>query len=169
MDQAALTAALAGDCERLIGPAFHGYLEATSFVNQTSPNVRRLRPADDAAVELFRKECSVVEWENSGLAKADFWRHGCFQGKTVTAVAGYQPWGDSAGGPCVLTHPAFRGGGRGSAVTSAVVADALSNGKLVLYQTLESNEAAVRIALRLGYLRYGNHIAVRLKRDAPEA
>jgi hypothetical protein len=52
-------------------------------------------------------------------------------------------------------------------VTSAVVAAALASGKLLLYQTLESNEPSVRIALSLGYERYANHLAVRLLNDAP--
>jgi hypothetical protein len=52
-------------------------------------------------------------------------------------------------------------------VTSAVVSEALANSKLLLFQTLESNEAAVRVAFALGFERYANHVAVRLKRDAP--
>lgn len=45
--------------------------------------------------------------------------------------------------------------------------EALANGELLPYQTLESNRAAVGLALSLGYERYANHLAVRLKRDAP--
>lgn len=48
------------------------------------------------------------------------------------------------------------------------VAEALANGKLLLYQTLESNHLAVRIALSLGFDRYANHLAVRLNREARE-
>lgn len=44
----------------------------------------------------------------------------------------------------------------------------VAHGKLLLYQTLESNEPAVRIALSLGCERYATHLAVRLKRDAPD-
>jgi hypothetical protein len=52
-------------------------------------------------------------------------------------------------------------------VTSAVVDQALRMGKLLLYQTLEANHGAVRIALRLGYQQYARHVAVRLTKDAP--
>jgi hypothetical protein len=44
----------------------------------------------------------------------------------------------------------------------AVCADALENGKLVIYQTLQENERAVGIARRLGFSFYASHIAVRL-------
>lgn len=68
----------------------------------------------------------------------------------------------------MLTHPEFRGRGCGAAVVRAVVADALSVGKLLLYQTLEANHAAVRLAFSLGYERFASHVAVRLKSEAPE-
>lgn len=52
-------------------------------------------------------------------------------------------------------------------VVSSVVAAALAEGKLLLYQTLEANRSAVRIALSLGYGQYARHVAVRLKRESP--
>jgi GNAT superfamily N-acetyltransferase len=168
MDRASLAEALGADFERSIGPAFQGCLEADRFAGRAAPSVRRLVPADGEAVDLFRIDCGTGDWDSSGLARAERWRHASFEGEKITAIGGYRSWSDDAGDPCVLTHPEFRGGGRGAAVTSAVVADALSSGKLLLYQTLESNEAAVRIALSLGYVRYGSHVAVRLKREAPE-
>lgn len=50
---------------------------------------------------------------------------------------------------------------------STVVNQALQEGKLLLYQTLEANRGAVRIALKLGYEQYGRHLAVRLKGETP--
>jgi GNAT superfamily N-acetyltransferase len=168
MEQSSLAEALGADFERSVGPAFQGCLEAERFVNRAGPPVRKLTLEDADAVERFRTECGTADWGQSGLDEAQAWRHAYFEGTNVTAMAGYRAKRDDAGDPCILTHPTFRGGGRGAAVASAVVADALSNGKLMLYQTLESNEAAVRLALTLGYERYANHVAVRLKREAPE-
>jgi len=74
-------------------------------------------------------------------------------------MAGYRPWGDHAGDPCVLTHPEFRGRGYGTAVVSSVVAEALEEGKLLLYQTLEANRGAVQLAVNLGYEQYARHVA----------
>lgn len=168
MHPASLAEAFGADVERSIGPAFQGCLVADQFTRWASPDVRPLVPADDEAVDLFRTECGG-EWHDSGLAKAALWRYAYFQGDKITAMAGYRAWREDAGDPCLLTHPEFRGGGRGVAVGSAVVAMASSSDKLLLYQTLESNVAAVRIALSLGFERYGNHVAVRLRREAPEA
>jgi len=168
MDQTSLAEALGADFERSIGPAFQGCLEPASFTKRPAPQVRALVPADVDAVETFHRECGTSDWGSSGLDDARSWRHAYFDHEKITAMAGYRSRNEEAGDPCILTHLKFRGGGRGAAVANAVVADALSNGKLLLYQTLESNEAAVRTAFSLGYQRYANHIAVRLKREAYE-
>ena len=65
-------------------------------------------------------------------------------------MAGYRPWTDIAGDPCVLTHPGFQGRGYGTAAVSAVVEQGLKEGRLRLYQTLEANRGAVKIALISG-------------------
>jgi hypothetical protein len=44
--------------------------------------------------------------------------------------------------------------------------EALSAGRLVLYQTLVSNGPAVSLALRLGFEQYATLLAVRLVSDA---
>ena len=157
--------ALADDFEQTIGPAFQGRLESANF--KPAPN-QAVRPVDEdsdgSALHEFRMRCGP-EWNMPD--KATFWRHAYFDEGRIVALAGYRNWSDHAGDPCVITQPDARGRGRGTAVTSAVVAQALAHGKLLLYQTLESNEPAMRIALSLGYERYANHLAVRLKRDAP--
>lgn len=167
MDQASLADVLGADFERAIGPAFQGCLEPSRLLNRVTPQVRSVKAADADAVELFRLECGAADWETSGLTKAELWQ-AYFDDDRITAIAGYRPWREYAGDPCVLTHPKFRSGGRGTAVTRAVVAEALANDKLLLYQTLEANQAAVRLALASGYERYANHVAVRLKREAPD-
>lgn len=157
--------ALPHDFEEAIGPAFQGCLDPAKFKRKPNSSVRPIDAADGLAVEKFRTACGP-DWnmpENAG-----HWRHAYFEDGIITAMAGYRSWSDNAGDPCVTTRPDARSGGRGAAVTSAVVAEALANGKLLLYQTLESNEPAVRIALSLGYDRYANHLAVRLSRDLPD-
>jgi predicted GNAT family acetyltransferase len=109
-----------------------------------------------------------LAWETSGIDEARVWQHAYFEGDKITAMAGYRARSDEAGDPCIVTHPEFRGQGRGTAVAGAVVCDALAQSKLLLYQTLESNSSAVRIAFALGYERYATHIAVRLKGDSPD-
>jgi len=149
--------------ERVIGPAFQGSLNSENFKPKPNSSVRQISDADDRAVEEFRTACGA-DWNMPD--NADLWQHAYFEDDVITALAGYRSWSDSAGDPCVITRPDSRSGGHGAAVTSAVIAKALANGKLLLYQTLESNEPAVRIALSLGYERYANHIAIRLTNES---
>lgn len=162
----ALAEVLGADFERSIGPAFQGCLEPHRFVHRAEPLVQKLSSAPPNVIDRFRSECGTRAWDESGLATAELWRYACFEGAQITALAGYRRLRGCAGGPCVLTHPDFRGQGRGAAVAAAVVADALANAELLLYQTLESNQAAIKLARGLGYERYGSHVAVRLKPDA---
>lgn len=156
--------ALPADIERAVGPAFQGCLEPAKFKHKPNVSVRPICAADGVAVEAFRGACGA-DWNMPG--NAELFRHASFEEGGITALAAYRSWSDSAGDPCVITRPDARSLGLGAAVASAVVAEAMANGKLLLYQTLESNEAAVRLALSLGYERYANHLAVRLTRDFP--
>jgi hypothetical protein len=157
---------LSGDFQRAVGPAFQGCLDPANFDLRPNPAVRPVSDADELAVDEFRAACST-EWNMPD--EATLWRHAYFENGVITSMAGYRSWSDGAGDPCVITRPGARSGGRGAAVTSAVVAAALANDKLLLYQTLESNHAAVRLALSLGFDRYANHLAVRLCRDSPDS
>jgi len=158
--------ALPHDFDRAIGPAFQGCLDPARFECKRNSSVRAIGDTDRGAVEEFRTLCTL-DWNDGGLDKAGLWKHAYFEDGRITAMAGYRGWTDDAGDPCVLTRLDARSRGCGAAVTAAVVAEALANGKLLLYQTLESNQPAVRIALALGYERYANHLAVRLSREVP--
>ena len=63
----------------------------------------------------------------------------------------------------VFTAPEFRGRGIGRAVASACASRATDRRPLVLWQTLESNVASVRLAESIGFARAGNHLALRLE------
>jgi len=160
--------ALPHDFERSIGPAFQGCLDPRKFEHRPHHAVRRVDDSDGAALDEFRAACDA-DWSDGGLDRAPLWRHAYFEEGRMSALAGYRAWKEHAGDPCILTRSDVRSGGRGAAVTAAVVAQALAHDKLLLYQTLESNQAAVRLAFSLGYERYANHLAIRLKREAPEA
>lgn len=153
--------ALAHDFDRAVGPAFQGCLDPARFAHRPNASVRAVGDADGPALEALRAACP--DWNLP--AEAEHWRHAYVEGGRITALAGYRSWSNDAGDPCVITHPDARSGGRGVAVTSQVVAEALAAGKLLLYQTLESNEPAVRIARALGFERYASHLAVRLLRE----
>ena len=168
MDESVLRDVFGSDFDRLVGPAYQGCLLPERFRPHASAQVRFLGPDDTAVVEAFRVECGEDAWEYAGFGTATVYSAAIHEGNRIVSLAGYnRVWRDEAGGPCILTHRAYRGRGWATATTSAVVGRALEEGRLLLYQTLEANTAAVQIAQRLGYDQYARHVAVRLKADTP--
>lgn len=167
LDANAVAASLGEDCDRCIGPAFQGCVDPKSFRGRASPGVRAALASDRGAIERFRRRCGDDAWSVSGLDDAGMLRSVYPEGAEITAMAGLRGKANKTGDLCVLTDPRHQGEGRGTAVVSAVTRDALASGYLVLYQTLEANRAAVRLAMSIGVARYGVHLAVRLKHDVP--
>jgi RimJ/RimL family protein N-acetyltransferase len=73
-----------------------------------------------------------------------------------------KPWGERLLHVGILTHPAYRGRGYGTAVVSAMTTYGLTAGALVQYRALAANVASVAIAQALGFGRFGQTLAVRL-------
>jgi RimJ/RimL family protein N-acetyltransferase len=168
MEESVLREVFGSAFDRLVGPAYQGSLRPDLFRPYVAPHVRFLAPDDAALVEAFRVECGQEAWEYAGFHEATSYLAAIQEGDRIVSLAGYnRVWRDEAGGPCILTHLAYRGRGWATATTSAVVARALQEDKILLYQTLETNTASVRIAGRLGYERYARHVAVRLKAEPP--
>lgn len=164
---AAVSRLFGAELQRSVGPAFHGALTAAAFRPSHTVGVRPIGESDAEALLQFRAECALEQWNDAALDDATLFRAAHFQDDRITALAGFRPWSQTAGDPCVLTHPDYRGRGLAKRVVSAVVAEALAAERVLLYQTLESNPAAVRLALGLGYSRYANHLAVRLSSERP--
>ncbi len=168
MDESVLRGVFGSDFDRVVGPAYQGYLLPDLFRPYVAPHVRFLGSDDTALVEAFRVECGQDAWEYAGFDEATSCLAAIREGDRIVSLAGYnQVWRDEVGGPCILTHRAYRGRGCATATTSAVVGRALQEGKVLLYQTLETNTASIRIARRLGYEQYARHVAVRLKAETP--
>jgi len=165
--EATLDRLFGASVDRVIGPAFQGALQASEFRELASGSVRAVDAEDAQAVADFRAACGTEDWEAGGLDRAPRYRAAHFENGAITAMAGFRVKSRGAGDPCVLTHPQHRGVGLGKQVVSAVVAAALADDHLLLYQTLEANLASVRLAFALGYVRHANHLAVRLTSDSP--
>jgi hypothetical protein len=153
--------------DRTIGPTFQGAIEARHFRPFRSAHTRILVDTDANAVADFRDACSVDDLSASALDKASLFRSGYFDGGRIVSLAGFRPWSSAVGDLCVLTVPDRRGQGCAKAAVSSVLAAAIADDRVPIYQTLEANAPAVRIALALGYARYSSRIAVRLTTDGP--
>lgn len=151
--------AVFGDAfDRSVGPTWLGWLPPDEF---RPAHDEAVRPASPAELQALREASPPEAWEDADLHEEGafgYFEPGEFEEGEIQAAASMTSWGDAVVGPGVLS----RRPGCGKAVVSAVCADALENGKLVIYQTLRENERAVGIARRLGFSFYASHIAVRL-------
>jgi len=150
--------------QRVIGPAYHGYLAPGAFRPYAATGVRILTSDDDAAITRLREACSETAWSHAGIEperetpRFGVWLEGC-----LASIAQNEVLAPGAVSPGVVTHPYFRGRGCGKAAVSAVAADALARGELVLYQTLLSNAPAMAVAAALGFQAFGTHVAIRFR------
>lgn len=160
--EASIRALLGPRIERIIGPAYQGYVERPQFRSASHPRVRALSRADQAALQQLADACEVEAWEHAGIAFDEPHVFGCFVNDHMVAAARYRPAWQEAATIGVVTHPAYRGHGYGRAVVSAATANGLEAGFIVLYQTLLNNAPSVALATGLGYQPYATHLAVRL-------
>lgn len=121
--------------------------------------LRRLSEADVPAIEALIvhggpfapdafSPAQVAEGLFIGLERVDD------GGKLLVAVAGTHlvapAWGVAALGN-VYVHPAWRGRGYGALVSSAVTADLLSRGLLVVLNVDQNNQVAINLYRQLGF------------------
>lgn len=150
------------EVDKVIGPAYQGYLEEPDFCPATG-SARLLLPVDDNELRRLAAACDAEEWEHSDVQIGQHPLFGSFSGSHLVAVANYRMETRVAAMPGIITHPDYRGQGHGKAALSSAVEHGLSKGFLMLYQTLVLNKPAVAIAESLGYKQYATHLAVRLR------
>jgi GNAT superfamily N-acetyltransferase len=148
----------------VLGPSWHGYLDAGMFVEPDTSGARRLGDADTDAIEAMRGAVDPAEWAEGGmdLPLPDVvW--GVFDEQRLVAIGKMT---DFAGRPAnvgIVTRPDARGRGLATRLVGAMVADALATTDVVRYRALETNTGSLRVAARLGFVGYGANIAVRLR------
>lgn len=178
VDAAFWLAALGDGAERVVGPSYQGFLDASAFHPAATQGARPLTPADRPALERFTAACPPDAWEDSAISFDHqpifgLEREGVF---VALASAPLDAPADEpmAGSPLrsvvrsvgVVTLPAWRGRGAGRAVVSALTAHCLTSGATLHYQTLRANVASVAIARTLGYVDMATAFAVRLRTPA---
>lgn len=151
---------LGGEGARVIGPSYQGWLPAGGLRFEGSSRVRRGVGA--AELEDFREACGEADWGAGGVdpAKGEAW--GAWDEGELLAVGQMRARPEGPVDPGVVTLSAARGKGLGRDLVGAMSAAAQEEGRLVLYQTLLGNRAAVALAEGLGFGEYARLLAVRL-------
>jgi Acetyltransferase (GNAT) family len=147
---------------RVVGPAYDGYVEQLAPV-RTTHTVRRLEARDGSALGSLSQACTSEEWDHASI---DPCRpepiFGCFvDGQLVGAAQNETRPGQQAVSPGVITAASWRERGIGRAVLAAAIRHGCEGQKMILYQTLVANRAAVRLGESLGVRPYAQHVAFR--------
>ena len=157
-------AELLGDAvERIIGPAWLGYVESDGFRPADVGGVRLLGDDDDPALRRLAAACGEEDWAYSGVRIGKPPVFGRFAEGELMAAGAPIERGQGLLDVGIVTHPAQRGKGHGRAVASAVTAHGLQRQPFMQYQTLHANAPALTIALSLGYEHLISTLSARLK------
>lgn len=147
------------DPGKISGPAWIGIADRVSF-RPVKTVARILDNGDEPALWKLAEGCGQLDWSRArlcGLPKPIF---GLFQGTDLVAASGYVVSRGLLACIGVLVHPAFRGKGYARAAVSASAADALSNGHIALWRSLESNKGAVAFGRSMGFHPYASTLDV---------
>jgi GNAT superfamily N-acetyltransferase len=148
--------------DRVIGPAWLGYADPSDFQPAPPLGTRRLTDHDLPDLLGLAAACGPTAWAHSGIDPGRPPVYGCYADRTLAAAGMLEPWGDRLLHVGIVTHPAWRGRGYGTAVVSAMTADGLAGGRVVQYRTLQANLPSVAVARKLGFQHFAHTLAVRL-------
>ena len=159
---AALRQVFGAAVERVVGPAWLGYADASDDRPAPTKGTRRLTEQDLPELRRLAAACGPTAWEHSGIDPARPPVFGCFAGSTLAAAGMLERWGDRLLQVGIVTHPDHRGRGYGKAVVSAMTAHGLATGGILQYRTLQANRPSVGIARSLGFQRFALTLSIRL-------
>jgi GNAT superfamily N-acetyltransferase len=171
-DVALLKRLFGADVERVVGPAWQGYLLRDAFTPAKMTGARALATEDAPALDRLAAACGTEAWGHSGIGEIGGEKQvvfGLFVGTELVAAGMGEPRGETLLHTGIVTHPAYRGRGYGGAVVSAIASYGLDAGLVPWYQTLAANTSSVAIARALGFTQYAETLAVRLRRATDTA
>ena len=154
---------LGNKVDRVIGPAFQGFLTQAEFRPRAS-EARLLTKQDEESLHKLQAACDEEQWEHSDIEIGCEPIWGCYADGLLVAAATYRTEAGAAFSG-LITHPQFRRRGFGKAVLSQATEHGLNSNLLMLYQTLVANKPAMAAAQSLGYKLYAMHLAIRLRSD----
>jgi GNAT superfamily N-acetyltransferase len=146
------------------GPFWLGYATTESFRHVDGRGTRRLGGTEDAAaLSALRAAVPEEQAVDAGFDVAARREYGCFAGGELVSAGTLTPFRGLAANIGVLTHPAHRNQGYGTAMVSTLTQHALTESRTAQFRALEENRAALRIARVLGYVEDGHTFEVALR------
>jgi GNAT superfamily N-acetyltransferase len=148
--------------ELVVGPNWYGYVNPARYRPVPTANCHSMTTADAPRLASLRDSCGEGDWSEAAFdeAAAVF---GYFDdlGDLVAAsnLTGWRRGKDRIG---VVTHPDRRGRGYGTAVAAAATTSALEATTVAEWRARGTNTPSIKTALRLGFVHYGENLAVRL-------
>lgn len=159
-----LTNSIDSENYQLVGPAYQGYIDDSSFMEQETHNIVELVTEHQlASLQDFRLACSQTEWEHSDI---DLQRRPIlarFCDKKIVAAGSWRVERSGTLSVGVISHPDYRGQGYGKEVVSALTSKGVKTGATVHFQTLKSNTSSVAIAKSLGFKELASTLSISLQ------
>ena len=161
-NQKVIAETLGGKLDRMIGPAWIGQIDISSFRPCHGTETRMLSGDDWPHLEMLLASCTDEESDHSSLEAGRSPTVGVFKDGILVAAAGYEVLFEIVAHIGVLTHPKYRGQGMAKKVISAITEVALAANLGIQFQTLCSNIPSVRSAESLGFRKFAETIAARV-------
>lgn len=161
----ALAAIFVGAVDRIIGPAYLGYL-AAGVSPKTDPEVRRVEGMN-SQLRRLQQVCDPTEWAHAGADTRGSTLFGLLQGDELVCLGSSIPWGEPLEHLGILTHPLHRGRGLARRVVSTMAASALERQRVPQYRTLCANTPSWRVGQAVGFEEWAQTLAVRLRHASP--
>lgn len=146
------------------GPFWLGYATTESFRQVDGRKSGRLDgPSDAAALSVLRSAVPEEEGVDAGFDVAARREYGCFVDDELVCAGTLTPFRGLPANIGVLTHPAHRNQGYGTAMVSILTRDALAESRAAQFRVLEENRPALRLGRVLGYVEDGHTFEVVLR------
>ena len=163
-DRAFVRTLYGDDVAVIHGPFWLGYATSESFRGVDGRGSRRLEGPDDAAaLAALTSRVSEEDRVDAGFGVPARREYGCFVGTELVCAGTLTPFRGLPANVGVLTDPAHRNQGFGSAMVSTLTHEALAQSSTVQFRVLEENRPALRIARVLGYIEDGHTLEVELR------
>jgi GNAT superfamily N-acetyltransferase len=146
------------------GPFWLGYATMGSIRHVDGRGSRRLdRPDDADALSALLSAVPEEQAVDAGFDVAARREYGCLVNGVLACAGTLTPFRGLPANIGVLTHPAHRNQGYGTAMVSALTEEALAESRTAQFRALEENRPALRIARVLGYVEDGHTFEVVLR------